>query len=155
MRGYHLFNLFSGLIAIGVVAAAATSGAASVATQGPAATGIRGIFQPGDWQMRLIGGQGEMPAKMCVSDVDRLFRIEHQQARCTQVIIDQGPTSMTVHYSCPGTGWGRTTIRMETPRLGRIETQGISKAVPFAYDAEIRRTGDCPVRGSTVNKPSR
>jgi hypothetical protein len=49
----------------------------------------------------------------------------------------------TVHYSCPGSGWGRTTVRVETPRLARVETQGIAGKAPFAFTAEARRVGAC------------
>ena len=40
--------------------------------------------------------------------------------------------SMTVNYSCPGAGRGRTTIRFETPRLVQIDSQGLDHGAPFA-----------------------
>ncbi len=40
-------------------------------------------------------------------------------------------------------GSGRTTIRVETPRLVQIETQGIADQSPFAFSAEARRIGTC------------
>lgn len=52
---------------------------------------------------------------------------------------------MTVTYSCSAQGWGRTELRIETPGLYQLDTQGISGNEPFALRAEARRTGDCPI----------
>ena len=45
---------------------------------------------------------------------------------------------MTVNYSCPGVGRGRTEIRFETPRLIQIDSQGLDRGAPFALRAEAR-----------------
>ena len=50
---------------------------------------------------------------------------------------------MTVNYTCPGIGRGRTTIRVETPRLVQIDSQGLDRGAPFALRAEARRIGPC------------
>jgi hypothetical protein len=51
-----------------------------------------------------------------------------------------------VHYTCPGAGHGRTTVRVETPRLVQIESQGMARNEPFAIRLEGRRTGNCGTR---------
>jgi hypothetical protein len=50
---------------------------------------------------------------------------------------------VTVHYTCPGSGHGRTTIRKETNRLVQIDTQGIASGSPFSRTFEARRGGSC------------
>ena len=59
-----------------------------------------------------------------------------------------GPISTVIQYSCPGGGFGRSTLTMITPRSLRIETQGISDNLPFNYVLQARRVGDCPARAS-------
>jgi hypothetical protein len=62
---------------------------------------------------------------------------------CSRLVIENERTSATVHYSCPGAGWGRTTLRITTPRSARIDTQGIAANAPFDVSVDARRTGDC------------
>jgi hypothetical protein len=38
---------------------------------------------------------------------------------------------------------GHSTIRVETPRLVRIESQGVDGGMPFEFRAEARRIGPC------------
>jgi len=49
----------------------------------------------------------------------------------------------TIHYTCPGRGYGRTTIAVETSKLVRIDTQGIVDGMPFATEFEGRKIGMC------------
>jgi hypothetical protein len=48
-----------------------------------------------------------------------------------------------VQYSCANAGNGRTTVRVETPRLVQIESQGTVNREPFSIQLEGRRTGGC------------
>ena len=41
-----------------------------------------------------------------------------------------------MHYTCPGAGHGRTSIRSETNRLVQIDTQGIADGKPFSQAIE-------------------
>jgi hypothetical protein len=58
-------------------------------------------------------------------------------------VVENSPTVATIHYSCPGHGHGRTTLSVETPRLLRVDTQGVVDGAPFATELEGRRVGTC------------
>ena len=55
-------------------------------------------------------------------------------------------SDVTVQYTCPGRGFGRTHIRRETRRLVQIDTQGVAEGLPFSASIEGRRVGDCGER---------
>jgi len=40
-------------------------------------------------------------------------------------------------------GRGRTILRVETPRLVQIDSQGLHYGAPFALRAQARKTGPC------------
>ena len=100
------------------------------------------VVQPGRWTLssrdRSFNGRA-----ICVSDASALFQLRQPGAGCSRFTIASDATSATVHYTCPGTGYGRTTIRVETPRLAQIETQGFVRGSPFDDQIEARRTGAC------------
>lgn len=98
---------------------------------------------PGEWQVSVAG---QPPRRMCVSSPEALFQIRHRANACTRLVIADGKTSATVHYSCPGAGWGRTTLRVATPQSVRISTQGIADNAPFDFEASAHRTGACADR---------
>jgi hypothetical protein len=50
---------------------------------------------------------------------------------------------VTVHYTCPGAGYGRTQIRLESAQLVQVDSQGIAQGFPFDFTAEARRVGSC------------
>lgn len=98
-------------------------------------------LQPGMWEMRLRDGG---PAKrMCLANGRPLIQIRHPGAACQMHVVDDGADSVTVNYTCPGAGYGRTTVRLETPTLAQLETQGIASGTPFDFTAEVRRVGAC------------
>lgn len=98
----------------------------------------------GLWE--ISGIPGARPVRQCVADPAVLARIEHRTERCTQVVIENGPVSAVVHYTCPRGGFGRTKLTLITPRSLRIETQGISRDLPFNFVAQARRVGSCEAR---------
>lgn len=100
------------------------------------------MVQPGQW---LLKSRTETPQirSICVSDVRALLQVEHGAAVCNRFVIANTPRETTVHYTCPGSGHGRTTIRVETPRLIQIDSQGIANQEPFALELEGRRVGEC------------
>src|SRR3546814_4279869 len=53
----------------------------------------------------------------------RMIQVYHPGATCSRSVIEDTPSSVTVHYTCPGAGHGRTTIRSETNRLVQIDTR--------------------------------
>lgn len=100
-------------------------------------------LQPGLWVIRDLDDSRAPTRSICLGDPNVLMQLEHRGAPCSRLVIESGPLAATVHYTCPATGFGRTTIRVETPRLAQIDTQGILRKAPFALRAEARRVGAC------------
>ena len=99
-------------------------------------------LETGQWELR--GGTGNARiAAICLGNPILLTQPRHGAAPCTRDVIAADAGSMTVSYSCPGLGRGRTTIRFETPRLVQIDSQGLDHGMPFALRAEARRVGPC------------
>jgi len=112
------------------------------AAQAPRGLTALARLQPGQWQLRDLDGGGA-PQSICVADPNLLMQVQHRTSPCSRLVIANDSQAATVHYTCPATGFGRTSLRVETPRLAKIDTQGISDNAPFAYRLEARRTGDC------------
>jgi sarcosine oxidase gamma subunit len=122
----------------GFLAAAGLGAAApAVAPQLLALAKVEG----GEWQLKAAGSQ--TTRSLCVSDPGVLLQLGHAGAQCSRFVIADAPDAATVHYTCPGSGHGRTTIAIETPRLFRLQTQGIADGAPFDLDYEGRRVGAC------------
>ena len=99
-------------------------------------------LEAGQWELR--GGSGNARiAAICLGNPILLTQPRHGAAPCTRDVVAADAGSMTVNYSCPGVGRGRTTIRFETPRLVQIDSQGLDRGMPFAMRAEARRVGPC------------
>lgn len=105
-------------------------------------------LEPGLWQLEV---KGRSPRFTCVAEPTALVQIEHDQPNCSRFVIANDPKSATVHYSCQRSGWGRTTVRVETSAAAVIQTQGISKNLPFDYSVHAKRVGACGVQ--TTAKP--
>lgn len=132
----------AGRIAIAVVA---ILGLTSVAlSQGRSRLAALALLQPGYWEVRDLDAPRSAGKLICIADVDSIMQIQHRDSPCSRLIIANQPKSATVHYTCPATGFGRTTIRVETPRVAVVDTQGIDNNAPFAFRAELRRKGTCP-----------
>ncbi|MEM8697104.1 MAG: hypothetical protein AAGE05_13875 [Pseudomonadota bacterium] len=121
-------------------AAAMTLLATPGAAQAPAA--ISGL-QSGAWELRDLGRSGARSRQICVRNPARLLQIRHGGRACPRRVLSEDSRSVTVRYECSGSGWGQTTINVETPRLARIDTQGIDGGSPFHSTYEARRTGAC------------
>lgn len=122
------------------IGVAVTVGALSAAAaQTPSFVALSNV-ERGQWQLRESGGATR---GMCVSDPTLFFQLRGRGANCSRFVVENAAASATVHYTCPGTGHGRTTIAVETPRLLRIDSQGIDAGAPFAIEVEARRTGSC------------
>ncbi|HEX8572330.1 MAG TPA: hypothetical protein VF759_06230 [Allosphingosinicella sp.] len=98
-------------------------------------------LERGRWQVGPPAG-GEARS-ICLGDPADFVQLEHRGIRCGQEILASEADEATVQYSCPGRGFGHTSIRVETPRLARIDTQGLVDGRPFAYRVEARRVGSC------------
>jgi hypothetical protein len=127
--------------------------AAIVLVAAPAVPQTRGRLaalshlEPGLWQLRDLDDARAAHQAICIGDPAILMQVQHRNAPCSRLVIANDPQGATVHYTCPASGFGRTSLRVETPRLARIETQGISDNAPFAYRLEARRTGSCKAGG--------
>ena len=122
---------------IGLASLAAAQPAAA-----PAIPALAGL-EAGDWALQIAGG-GEA-RHMCLGDPAALLQVQHPGAQCTRHVVSNDAQSVTVHYNCAAAGSGRTTIRVETPRLAQIDTQGFRNGAPFADRFEARHTGACKV----------
>jgi hypothetical protein len=98
-------------------------------------------LEAGQWELRA--GAGARIAAICLGNPILLTQPRHASASCSRDVVAADADSMTVNYSCPGLGRGRTTIRIETPRLVQIDSQGLDHGMPFALRAEARRVGPC------------
>ncbi|OBV09821.1 hypothetical protein I603_2872 [Erythrobacter dokdonensis DSW-74] len=95
----------------------------------------------GAWTIKFRDGASDR--KICLRTGQELVQLRHRDAGCSQFLVEDGATKVTVQYTCPGNGYGRTSIRRETPTLVQLESQGIEGGLPFQLVAEARRTGSC------------
>lgn len=123
------------------LAASALAGATVVPAQAPSLAMLDRL-EKGSWQLRERGNEAEFQT-VCVGDARRMIQVQHPRANCSRYIIEDTAKSVTVHYTCPGAGHGRTSIRSETNRLVQIDTQGIADGKPFSQAIEARRAGPC------------
>lgn len=101
-----------------------------------------GRLEAGQWELRSGAGNARIAA-ICLGNPILLTQPRHGAAPCTRDVVAADSDSMTVNYSCPGQGRGRTTLRFETPRLVQIDSQGLDHGMPFAMRAQARRIGPC------------
>jgi hypothetical protein len=100
-----------------------------------------GTLAKGEWTIKQRGGTPDR--KICVKTGAELIQLQHRDSGCNQFVVEDGSARVTVQYTCPGNGYGRTSIRRETPALVQLESQGIHEGMPFQLVAEARRTGSC------------
>ena len=125
----------------GIAALAAVLGlAVPVLAQGNGLA-MLGTLSKGQWTIKQRGGAPDR--KICVKTGTELIQLVHRESGCSQFVVEDGAARVTVQYTCPGNGYGRTSIRRETPALVQIESQGIQGGMPFQLTAEGRRTGPC------------
>lgn len=95
----------------------------------------------GLWELRAPNNS--LIASICLGDHALLTQPRHGATACRRRVIGSDSRSVTVHYSCAGAGSGQTEVRVETPRLAQIDSQGLDRGAPFALRAEARRVGAC------------
>jgi hypothetical protein len=113
--------------------------AVPVAGAGPA---LAMLLESGRWELRPREGRGAVE-QLCIADARRFIQLRHPAAHCDRLVVSDGPSEVTVQYTCPGRGYGRTSIRYETGRLMQLRSQGIVDGLPFDFAAEGRRVGEC------------
>lgn len=93
------------------------------------------------WDLHYRGD--DTHEKICLQSGRELIQLRHRVGQCSRFVVDDGPSLVTVQYTCPGDGYGRTSIRRETSQVLQIDSQGIEGGVPFHLTAEARRIGAC------------
>lgn len=132
--------IFSPILRLSLIALG-FAGAGAVPAQAPSLAMLDRL-EKGNWQLRERGKDAVLQT-ICVGDARRMIQVYHPGASCSRYVIEDKPGSVTVHYTCPGAGHGRTSIRSETNRLVQIDTQGIAEGKPFSQAIEARRVGGC------------
>jgi hypothetical protein len=123
-----------------VLAGAALAVPLAAAASGEIAA-LKGL-ERGRWQVRDLDSGQARPA-VCLGNPAQFVQLEHEGGPCPTELIENGSVTATVQYSCSARGFGHTHVRVETPRLIRIDTQGLSKGRPFSYRLEAKRVGKC------------
>jgi hypothetical protein len=100
-----------------------------------------GSLSKGEWTIKQRGVATDR--KICVRSGAELIQIVHRDSGCSRFVVEDSAARVTVQYTCPGNGYGRTSIRRETGTLVQVESQGIHGGMPFEITAEARRTGTC------------
>jgi hypothetical protein len=99
-------------------------------------------IDPGMWEVRVRDAAHSV-RRLCLETGRPLIQIKHPNALCRSFVVQDESRFVTVHYTCPGAGYGRTQIRLENARLAQIESQRIAEGFPFDFTAEARRVGVC------------
>lgn len=124
----------------GLILAGLASLAAPALAQGNGLA-MLGTLAKGEWTVKHRDGSPDR--KICVRAGHELIQLKHQEAGCSRFVVEDGAAKVTVQYTCPGNGYGRTSVRRETAGLVQLESQGIHGGLPFQFVAEARRTGRC------------
>ena len=95
----------------------------------------------GEWTIKYRDGAPDR--RICVRSGQELIQLRHPEGGCSQFVIEDAEAKVTVQYTCPNNGFGRTNIRRETGSLVQLESQGIAGGLPFQLTAEARHTGRC------------
>ena len=106
------------------------------------------LLESGQWQIRELDTPDVAPRSICVSDPNMLMQLRHSTKNCSRFVVTNDARRATIRYTCPANGFGQTTLRVETARLAKIDTQGIADNMPFAFRAEARRIGPCDPKKS-------
>lgn len=125
----------------------AALGAAAVLMSAAVAAEVRSLamldrLDAGEWEMRMRDAP-DQPRRICLSNARRLIQLRHPRQNCSRVVVEDTAEAVTVQYTCPGRGFGRTHIRRETDNLVQLDSQGIAGGQPFSFEAEARRVGAC------------
>lgn len=98
-------------------------------------------LEKGAWEVRFRGSDERK--RICLRSGRELIQMRHAGQTCNRYVIEDSANLLTVQYSCPGSGYGRTSMRRESARLVQLEGQGFAGKRPFQFDAEARRIGAC------------
>lgn len=107
----------------------------------PPSLPLLGTLEPGRWELR--DDDNRLISSICLGDPGQLVQLQHAGQNCARSLLSADSRNVTVRYACPRTGFGRTTILVETPRLVQVESQGLANGTPFALHVEARKAGPC------------
>lgn len=125
--------LLGTLVALGGVAAGAQEDAHSLAALDR--------VQAGEWELRF---RADVPRRrICMQGGRDFIQLRHPHKGCSQYVVEDLADRVSVQYTCRGDGYGLTNIRVETPGLLQVESQGIAAGSPYHMSAEARRVGPC------------
>lgn len=133
-----LLTVTAGGLALGAIIAVSAPRDAAAQGQGLA---MLSSLTKGEWTIKHRDGSPNR--KICVRSGQELIQLRHPESGCSQFIVEDAAAKVTVQYTCPNNGFGRTNIRRETGSLVQIESQGIAGGMPFQFTAEARHTGRC------------
>ena len=127
---------------------ACVAAVALIAVAGPASSqrvrvNVLADLERGLWQLRDLETDVLRPQPICLGSAKLLVQLQHQRRPCSHLLVAQDERSATVHYTCPASGYGQTLLKLETPRLAQIHTQGIVDGRPFSHRLQARRVGAC------------
>ncbi len=131
-----LLTAVTGLGAAGALTLAVVPSVAQNAT-----LALFGELDRGQWELRFR--DGEPSQRICLRNGTELIQLRHRGASCNRFVVENGANQVTVQYTCPGNGYGRTSVRRESATLAQVESQGIAGGRPFQFTAEARRVGAC------------
>lgn len=114
--------------------------AGGAAAQRETALGSLNTLERGQWQLR--DGEGAV-RRLCLRNPSALLQLRHGAAPCQHVVVENGTTSATIRYTCPGRGHGRTSVTVDTAHSVVIDTSGIVDGAPFSEQYDARRVGQC------------
>ena len=132
-----------GLLGFAMGSAWIAAGAAWTSAWAQRATPLNAVAQ-GEWRLSEIDGPGRM--SVCVADPGTLLQLRQSGTSCTRFVLDSDRSSVTAHYTCGGTGHGRSVLTVRSAHSIKLETQGITRGAPFAADYDGRLVGPCPGR---------
>ena len=113
--------------------------------------GVLGESEPGLWE--LTGVPGARPrVRECLGNLATLAQYEHRARGCKATTLSDTGKVSVIHYTCAGSDFGHTSIKVITPRNLKVDTQGISDGLPFAYTIEARRVGECKAAGGATER---
>lgn len=115
--------------------------AAAGPTYGVEVASVLTSLKQGVWELRQRGGTGSQ--RLCITDRAAFIQLKHPGRACDRITLEQNKSSIIVQYTCKGSGFGRTQLRMETPQLVQLETQGVADGFPYEFSAEARWVGEC------------
>lgn len=131
----------NGHLRFGLLAAASLFAATWPASAQAPTLAMLDTLTKGSWDVRSRADGSHRT--ICVRTGRELIQLQHRQSGCTPFVVEDSPTVVTVQYTCRGDGYGRTTIRRESPGLVQIRSQGTQGGMPFTIEGEARRTGAC------------